>query len=434
MRLLTIAILFFMSNLIFAQNFQWTEQTSGVTTDLNDVYFSDNQEGCAVGDNGVTLYTTNGGKTWTSATSVTTQKLRAVFFADYNTGWAVGGVNSGVILRTDDGGRTWQDISPDSFKYYQIFDVAFANQNVGWVITYDSIYMTTDGGTTWTNENYLSSVDNVLNRAITVTSDSTAYVAGQSKRGIPSTTYADVLNRPVYDHPDTWGGSAASNFEKDDKLRCVTFSDFNTGFAGGQNGIIYKFEQEDPLFFNGPWNVSLDLNPTGLQGIKSISFPSESSGMFLTSAQVSGVTFALVYHTNDTGATWSATPDSIQDLFANALMSPDTLTAWTVGNGGKIYKGVYKTLGINTMSLDMDVNIYPNPATNIVNVRINTKANKLVTYVLSDISGRVINKGSWNLNSSNSVFQLNVSDYNNGVYLLQLSTDKGQGTFRVLKN
>ena len=435
MRLLTISILVFLSSAIFAQNFQWTQQTSGVSTSLNDVYFADdNQIGCAVGDNGVTLYTTNGGQTWNSPTaSVTTEKLRAVFLIDPNTGWAVGGVNSGVILKTYNGGKAWQDISPSSFGNYQILDVAFANQNVGWVITYDSVYMTTNGGTTWTGETYLSSLANLSNRAITVTSDTTAYVAGQSKRGVPSSAYADVLNRSAYGNPNTWGGSAASNFEQDDKLYSIAFSSPNVGFAGGQNGIIYKLEQVDTIHFNGPWNVNLDLNPTGLQSIKSISFPSENRGMFLTSAEVSGVTFALVYHTNNTGTTWSATPDSIQDLFANALMSSDTLTAWAVGNGGKIYKGFPMPNSISTMSLEMDVSIYPNPATDIINVELVSKSNELVNYTLLDVTGRIIEQGQWSLNSSNSRFTLNLSDAIKGMYLLKLSTDEGQSSFRVLK-
>ena len=435
MRLLTITILLFISSAIFAQNFEWTQQTSGVSTALNDVYFGDKYHGCAVGDNGVILYTTNGGQTWNSPTvSVTTEKLRALSFADLNTGWAVGGVNSGVILRTDNGGSTWEDISPSSFGYYQILDVAFANLNVGWVITFDSIYMTTNGGTTWAGETYLSSLQNLSNRAITVTSDTTAYVAGKNKRGVPFSAYADVLNRSAYGNSDTWGGSAASNFENDDNLYSIEFSSSNVGFAGGQNGIIYKLEQVDTDLFNGPWNVNLDLNPTGLQTIKSISFPSESRGMFLTSTEVSGVTFALFYHTSDTGDTWSATPDSLQDLFANALMSPDTLNAWVVGNDGKIYKGTPWPTSINTLSAEIDIAIYPNPSSDIIKVEINSKNNKQIRYSLLDMAGRIIEQGNWNLNSSNSSFILNISDYNNGVYLLQLNTDKRQSSFRVLKN
>ncbi|MEA1898930.1 MAG: T9SS type A sorting domain-containing protein, partial [Bacteroidota bacterium] len=243
-----------------------------------------------------------------------------------------------------------------------------------------------------------------------------------------------VLNRSAYGNPNTWGGSAASSFEKDDKLRSIAFSSPNVGFAGGINGILYKLEQVDTIFFNGPWNINLDLNPTGPQTIKSISFPSESRGMFLTSAEVSGVNFALVYHTNDTGATWTATPDSIQDLFANALTSPDTLTAWVVGHDGKIYKGFPKPSSINTMSLDIDISIYPNPATDFINVELYSKRNEQIRYSLLDMTGRVIEQGVWNSNSSNSSFTLNLSNVIKGVYLLKLSTDERQSTFRVLKN
>ena len=54
----------------------WSEETSGITTDLNAVDFGDNQH-IAVGSGGNIVASTDG-STWTSITSGTTNSLWAV--------------------------------------------------------------------------------------------------------------------------------------------------------------------------------------------------------------------------------------------------------------------------------------------------------------------------------------------------------------------
>ena len=66
----------------------WTEQNSGTSADLNDVFFRDVSTGGIVGDGGVMRYTTNGGTTWVSdpyLDSLTTQDIRALARVDDST-------------------------------------------------------------------------------------------------------------------------------------------------------------------------------------------------------------------------------------------------------------------------------------------------------------------------------------------------------------
>ncbi len=387
-----------------------------------------------MGDNGVIVHTADGGQNWAAQTSGTDEKLRAVFFIDANTGWIVGGINTKTMLKTVDGGSTWQDITPGNITNNQLRDIGFADANTGWVIVSDKIYMTKDGGSTWTLEEYYDGVSQLDNKALAVTSDSTAYVAGQSKRSGYPTSYADVLNKGPLSSPEFWGGSVASQFQKEDKLRCIAFGDAATGFAGGQRGIIYKLEQESPDHLNGPWKINLDLEPVSVQVIFSITFPTQSKGMFSTSAETSSTSFALIYHTANAGETWSASPDIITGFGPAIVYAPDTNNAWAVGYGGKIFKGIPSPTGITQMTLDFDVSIYPNPSSDKVYVEINSEENELVNYSLLDITGRMIEKGKWSLNSADAKFTLNLSDVIKGIYLLKLSTQDGQSTFRVVKN
>ena len=81
----------------------------------------------------------------------------------------------------------------------------------------------------------------------------------------------------------------------------------------------------------------------------------------------------------------------------------------------------------------MDVNIYSNPATDLINVRIVSKSDELINYSLSDMTGRIVDNGQWSFNSSNSRFTLNLSNGIKGVSLLKLSSDEGQSTFSLIK-
>ena len=127
-------------------------------------------------------------------------------------------------------------------------------------------------------------------------------------------------------------------------------------------------------------------------------------------------------------------PDSIPNLLQGVIHAPDTSNAWAVGANGNIFKGTRSSVGINEIGLNADVNIYPNPTNNIININIKSQNREQLIYTLTDVSGRIIEKGNWNIGRSTSVFSVNISEYNNGVYFLNLKTEEGEDTFRVLKN
>ncbi len=360
-----------------------------MNTTFNDVFFADNQTGWAVGDNGVIVNTTDGGQNWTTQISGTSEILRAVFFIDANTGWAVGGQVDKAMIKTTDGGANWQSIAASNIFTNQMYDIAFADVNAGWLATYDSIFMTSDGGNTWVNEGYVSSVDVPRVRSIAVTSDTTAFVGGSMKKSVNS-RQGEVFYRRPENAPFLWSNSGFNPSATDDQINSVEFINSYIGFAGGQIGKIYRKTDTHP---GGPWELNLDLSSTGADMIRSISFPNEKNGMFTTSTEISDTTYALIYHTSDTGETWSAAPDTIQYLLLAVVHAPDEDN---VGIGGQIYKGVPSSIGIGERDLNFDISIFPNPATDIINVEMNSESNELVSNSISDMTGRLVEKGKWN--------------------------------------
>lgn len=169
------------SGLIYRTNdwsSNWTQQTSGVTTRLNNVDFVDANTGFVVGDSGVILRTTNGGSTWTSIpVGGASTNYYGVDFIDSQTGWVVGA--NGVILQTTNGGSTWTVKSPESAGTSVTFRaVSFADSQKGMFVGSGGVIFTTaNGGATIVQESIGSSP---YLYAATHVDGADRWVAGQS--------------------------------------------------------------------------------------------------------------------------------------------------------------------------------------------------------------------------------------------------------------
>lgn len=111
------------------------------------VIFSDDTTGKALA---ATVYTTHdGGKTWQSTLPVPTASP-LLSFADTQYGWATDGT---ALYLTDSGGNQWRKLSPGgSFK--NVIQLDFTSDTVGWAIsssvsTNSTLLKTADGGRTW---------------------------------------------------------------------------------------------------------------------------------------------------------------------------------------------------------------------------------------------------------------------------------------------
>lgn len=116
---------------------------------LYGVDFVDGNTGFIAGYSGTLLRTTDGGKSWEARYIGRNELIRKVDFVDAEYGWAVG--HRGSIFHSRDGGKTWevQKEVPNTF----LRDISFADRNHGWVVGHDAtILHTADGGATWTTQ------------------------------------------------------------------------------------------------------------------------------------------------------------------------------------------------------------------------------------------------------------------------------------------
>ncbi len=82
--------------------------------------------------------------------------LNNVKAVNRHTVWVVGDCDGGygVILRTDDGGRTWvRQGRPGMIPDVAVFGVGAANRKTAWVVgSQGTILRTDDGGRTWSQQ------------------------------------------------------------------------------------------------------------------------------------------------------------------------------------------------------------------------------------------------------------------------------------------
>ncbi|MEJ2525901.1 MAG: YCF48-related protein [Desulfuromonadales bacterium] len=101
-----------------------------------------------VGERGHILTSEDQGQSWQQQPVPTRATLTSVFFIDPANGWAAG--HDSVILRTQDGGRHWQEVYADPADERPILDLWFKDADQGYAIgAYGLFLATDDGGTSW---------------------------------------------------------------------------------------------------------------------------------------------------------------------------------------------------------------------------------------------------------------------------------------------
>lgn len=104
-----------------------------------------------VGVRGHILTRTDKGDPWRQIEVPTRAALTGVFFQDRDLGWVVG--HDSVILRTADGGSSWEIVNWAPEEESPLLDVWFSDADNGFAVgAYGSFYRTSDGGATWSFE------------------------------------------------------------------------------------------------------------------------------------------------------------------------------------------------------------------------------------------------------------------------------------------
>jgi hypothetical protein len=87
--------------------------------------------------------------------------------------------------------------------------------------------------------------------------------------------------------------------------------------------------------------------------------------------------------------------------------------------------GEFATLSNSKISIS-DVSVYPNPAKNFVNISAGEKIDSATIY---DLTGRIVKRSYPN----KEIFDFNISDLSNGIYLVKLNAGDKESTTKLIK-
>lgn len=136
-----------------------------------------------VGERGHILVSRDAGVSWAQADVPTRATLTGVTLHDLTRGWAVG--HDAVILRTRDGGLSWEIVYAAPEEERPLLDVWFEDAEHGFAVgAYGYFLETRDGGDTWGSRR-ISDGDHHLNR-IAAGPAGRLYIAAESGRAFRS--------------------------------------------------------------------------------------------------------------------------------------------------------------------------------------------------------------------------------------------------------
>ncbi len=98
------------------------------------------------------------------------------------------------------------------------------------------------------------------------------------------------------------------------------------------------------------------------------------------------------------------------------------------GEGIDLYKVHEVQTGIIGETVGTDIRVFPNPAENYI--MIQNEACKALTYILSDMSGKVVQSGNI---KKNPLTMISLASCKSGIYLLQLQDTGGKQDIKIIK-
>jgi photosystem II stability/assembly factor-like uncharacterized protein len=321
---------------------------------------------------------------WTDQPSGVVARLRGVSAVSDNVAWASG--SAGTMLRTTDGGATWQSLSIPGAEKLDFRDVDAVSEQIAYVLSIGSgessrIYKTIDGGRAWTLQftnadpkaffdamafwdaergiAFSDSVDGQL--VILRTADGGASWSRVPAAGLPPALdnegafAASGTNVAVYGRDHVWIGTGAAAVAR--VLRSVdggrTWTAAATPLAAGPSSGIFSIAFRDAdhgIVVGGDYrkeNEAIDnaaitndggrtwTKVTGLSGFRSVvSYLPGASTLTLIAVGPQGAD-----HSTDDGRTW--TPLAGSSGLHTFAFAKQGRAGWGAGENGRITRLLY---------------------------------------------------------------------------------------------
>ncbi len=390
--------------LVKKENNDWIMKSKNILGELRSMSFIDANTGFGVGYGPYLLKTVDGGKTWESPDTLPnlSQNNFKVWFSDLTTGFVLD--FEGGLFKTTNGGNTWRNVLSDSGKYSDFF---FVNKNLGWLLKIDgTLYKTTNAGESWSKSITLEPAGHEW---------MTLFFKNQHM-GFATYNLNNISQEAggivkIEDGTIT----AISGIEHLETVFNITCSNNETLWAACSKGLIYKstdngvtWQAVDQLFGNG-WHPVYD-----------ILFTSSSKGYALCDL------YGL-YQTEDAGEHWSL--DST--CLLNGFMDLEGMAF----NGKDLFVYAKKTIAKNSGIVGVDempksgqneLTVWPNPATD--GISISTPGTMTKIMVINAEGKEIISQSL-----QTKKYILNIGKLPAGIYFIKANTENGDLSGKFIK-
>ncbi len=287
-------------------SYVWTRIATPTTNKLHAVAFADTLVGICVGDNTTILRTLNGGRTWEELPLGVTANLKDIVCIDSEHFQAVGTNSNGSCrILTGNGGDLWgvHLYNNPAYPDWNLSGVSCSDYTHGVMVGLDGLVATFQSN----NELIESGTDSHLNDVSYVTG-SRHYAVGNS----------GVILQTV-DGGASWVTVPSG---VDNALMAIDMLPVNSGFIVGSEGIVLRGD------LNG-WEECSSVTSNSLLGV---SFWDDLSGIVVGSS-------GTVLRTDDGGESWK-TEECETDLNLYDVFYDQSGFGIAVGDSGSVFKRV----------------------------------------------------------------------------------------------
>lgn len=353
----------------------------------------------AVGSGATVIYSDNYGNDWeiiyVPDSISRLVRFNRVDFADNLHGMAVGSYYS--IIKTNDGGVTWTDISPGAeYHYFTFTDVSYSDVSSCFIAgSYwgdPFLLHSADGGSSWDTAFHTSEWE--FSR-IQFVDENTGFLSGADSNYFFKSTDGGENWEQVTVDPEIEGLSLGFSY----------FIDENTGFAGGFNDDdgykLYKTTDQGWTWMRINANVLHYVESSG-----QVEFVNDSTGYIV--GDIGYDTSCNILVSYDLGETWKMdTLAFLRDF--NGVHFVDEQEGVIVGENSIIFKTITGGL-VNIPEPQIYLPrgsvwyCYPNPFTNQANISSTEEIKGNILIRIYDLTGRAVRNLSANYAPANESF------------------------------
>ena len=385
---------------------QWVQLSYAPTEILNDVYCINEDIVVAVGNNGYIIKTIDGGTTWQQKSSGVIKNLTKVQFANTMIGYATGSRYSSsnqILLKTTDGGNSWSPIILNTIQ--KINDISIIAPNI--------LYVSVE---TPTSFELLKSID--FGQTFNIVNDS-QYISqlqfltefdGYASNG------GELLK--TNDGGVSWQNIGTVDYNTQSNLSSFNFYNSTTGFVKKSNAIYQtidgglNYTQLSSINYYMPkivassdkiiWGMTVDLL---LNGQQNFTYRGEINNSVIQNNEVMNPLFRSM-------------------SFANESIG--------YGISGNIYKNITGNLLNNNDLSSKDLcTIVPNPVNDFVVICLKNDSKSIIKVEIYDFLGKNVFEELFNFEKE---IKINTRIFAKGTYFLTVENDNKKQVQKLIIN